>query len=375
MTGGRFSAVVTSPKGALSVMKAYTEFARANDRAVEEAIRVLVEPGDIIGYTKAGAPIPLVGGGAAITVTNWLPEEWDGPVIERVMQTSAVEALARIEPMSTLVKHVPRSADMTVSAVAKSSAYSEDTSTNDKVDLTAFKIGSAIRIAEEDLADTASLIDVIAQKKSDWATSYAKFLDNATLGVTAAQNGTTVPFTSLYKALRTTNAATGYTADSNYTAATSAAGLVTYVLLSGALGQVETGDYFEEGAMVVIAHPRFRALVRNVVDTQGRPIFVAGNSVSGGNGGTPDTLFNLPIRWTLGAKTHSVATSNPGGNPLLFFLNRNYVILGRRSGPESYTADPNTGAAFLTDEALVKMRSRRGWAVAHEKAASVVEAV
>lgn len=313
---------------------------------------------------------------AAITVTSWLPEEWNGPVIERVMQTSVMERLARIEPMTTLVKHVPRSADMSVSAVAKSSAYSEDTSTNDKVDLTAFKIGSAIRIAEEDLADTASLIDVIGQKKQDWATSYAKFLDNATLGVTAAQNGTTIPFTSLYKALRTTNAATGYTADNNYTAATSAAGLVTYSLLSGVLGQVETSDYFEESAMRVVAHPRFRALIRNVVDTQGRPIFIAGSrGTSGGDGGTPDTLFEIPIAWSLGAKTHSVATSNPGGNPLLFFVNMNYVILGRRSGPESYTADPATGAAFLTDEALVKMRARRGFAVAHEKAASVVEAV
>jgi HK97 family phage major capsid protein len=313
---------------------------------------------------------------SAITVTNWIPEEWNGPVVERVMQTSAVEALARVEPMSVLTKHIPRSADMSVGSVAKSAAYGEDASTNDKVDITAFKIGSAIRIAEEDLNDTASLIDVIQQKKNDWGTSYAKFLDNATLGVTAAQNGTTIPFTSLYKALRTTNAATGYTADNNYTAASSAAGLVTYSLLSGVLGQVETSDYFEESAMVVIAHPRFRALIRNIVDTQGRPIFVAGSrGTSGGDGGTPDTLFEIPIRWSLGAKTHSVATSSPGGNPLLFFVNRNYIVIGRRSGPESYTAGPNDGAAFLTDEALVKMRARRGFAVAHEKAAAVVEAV
>lgn len=309
---------------------------------------------------------------AAITVTNWIPEEWDGPVIERVMQTSAVEALARPEVMTTLTKHVPRSADMSVSAVAKSAAYGEDTSTNDKVDLTAFKIGSAIRIAEEDLSDTASLINVIQQKKNDWGTSYAKFLDNATLGVTAAQNGTTIPFTSLYKALRTTNAATGYTADNNYTAAVTAA--VTYDQLSTALGLVETSDYFEEGSMRVIAHPRLRALLRQIKDSQQRPIFVAGSrGTSGGDGGTPDSLFEIPIRWSLGAKTHSVATNNPGGNPLLFFVNVNYIIIGRRSGPESFTAGPNDGAAFLTDEALVKMRSRRGFAVAHEKAASVVE--
>lgn len=310
---------------------------------------------------------------AAINVSTWLPEEWNGPVITRVKQMSAVEGLARSEPMTTLTKHIPRSGGISVGTVAKSAAYAEDATSNDQVLLTARKVGSAIRLAEEDLADTASLVNVIETKKNDWATSYAKFLDNATLGVSAVENGTTVPFTSLYKALRTTNAATSYTADANFTPASSAAGLVTYAVLSSALGQVETGDYWEDGAMVVVAHPKFRAILRNILDGQSRPIFVEGNGISGGSGGTPDTLFGQPIKWTLGAKTSPVATDSPGGNPLLFFVNRNYIVLGRRSGPESFTADPNSGAAFLTDEALVKMRSRRAWAVAHEKSASVIE--
>src|SRR3546814_6870289 len=52
-------------------------------------------------------------------------------------------------------------------------------------------------------------------KRVDWATSWAKYLDNACPAVTAAESGVTVPFTSVYKAIRTTNADTSYTADDN----------------------------------------------------------------------------------------------------------------------------------------------------------------
>jgi hypothetical protein len=57
----------------------------------------------------------------------------------------------------------------------------------------------------------------------------------------------------------------------------------------------------------------------------------------------------------------------------MIVVNREFLAIGKRSGPESRVAGPDTGAAFLTDEALLKMRARRAFALTHEKAAAVLE--
>ena len=327
----------------------------------------LPDSGDIIGYHANGFPIYLPHGGVAgIGVDEWVPEEWEGRVIQRVNQMSAVEARSNRIPMRNDVKHVPRSSGVGVESVPKGGTYGEDLSANDSVLLTARKIGKIIRIDQEDLLDSTA-VNIIATKKVDWATSYAKFLDNATLAVTAAENGTTVPFTSLYRSLRTTNADTSYTADDNHLVSACA---VSYDELSEVLSYVEEGDYWSDGDMYVIAHPVFRRVLREIKDSQLRPIFVGGQ---GGDRGTPDTVFDVPIHYSLGAKTHPTATDAPTGNPLMFIGNMRYIDLGIRSGPESAAAGADTGPAFSSDQHLLKMRSRRGWAVAHEKAFGVLE--
>lgn len=301
------------------------------------------------------------------TFEDWIPEEWDSQVVQRVQQVSVIESEAREYPMATDTRHIPRSAGVDVNGVAKGSAYGEDESVNDDVLLTAKKAGRAIRIADEDLQD--SNVAILEQKRVDWATSWAKYLDNACLAVTAAESGVTVPYTSVYKAIRTTNADTSYTADDNYVA-TATGGVVSYDNLSAVLGKVEVGDYWEEGMTLVIAHPSLREKLRNIKDDQNQPIFVRGQ---GGDSGSPDTLFGHRIRWSLGAKTSATAVHNPTGNPLLIVVNRDFLAIGKRSGPESRVAGPDTGAAFLTDEALLKMRARRAFALTHEKAAAVLE--
>lgn len=331
--------------------------------ALPEDMAAYLEPGDVIGYRKDGTPIVLQGGGARNTYEDWIPEEWSGPVITRVNQMSAVESMARRVPMGTDTKRIPRSAGVGVAVVAKGSAYSEDESANDDVVLTARKLGKVIRIADEDLNDI-NYVDIIAGKQADWATSYAKFIDQATLAVTGAENGTTVPFTSLYKAITTTNSDTSYTANDNLIQTAGAPG---YDDFSDLLGLVEGGDYYSEGDMVMIAHPAWRAYLREIKDTAGNPIFVQGLA------GTPDSVFGFPVRWSLGAKTHATATDAPTGNPLMIVGNRELMLLGVRSGPESKTAGADTGAAFLTDEALLKMRARRAWAVGHEKGFGILE--
>jgi len=294
---------------------------------------------------------------------DWIPEEMDSDVIARVNQVSVVERWASRAPMNTDTKNVPRSAGVDVEYIAKGAAYGEDTSVNNLVILLARKFGKAIRIAEEDVDDT--LPALIAAKQRDWATSYGKALDNATLGTSAAE-GTGVPFTSVYKAIRTTNANTGYTANANYVSAATATG-VTYTLLSQVLKLVENSDYFDLPRMRIIAHPAFRDDFRLVRDTAGNPIFLQGLA------GTPDTLFGLPVGWSLGAKTSATMGQAPAGLPLLICGNMDYLRLGVRSGPESVFIDGRAGLGALTDESILKLRSRRGFAVGHEAAFSVLE--
>lgn len=304
------------------------------------------------------------------TFENWIPEEYSGAVITKIRQGSAVEDLARVEPMGTDTKHVPRSGGITFAgAVAKGGSYSEDASTNDEVILTAIKFGTVVRVADEDLKDINSGASIIATKQGDWARTHAIGFDNACLGVTAASNGTTIPFTSLYKSLTTTNSATSYTANANRVqSATSTA--LTFANISDTFALVEQSAYWADGEMVVIAHPYFRSGLRSLLDTAGRPIFLESQSQVAG---TPDQLLGVPIRWSLGAKTHATATDAPTGDPLLFVGNRNYLIKGDRSGAEYQLAGADSGPAFLTDEALLKMRIRRGFVVAHEKAWAVLQ--
>lgn len=301
---------------------------------------------------------------AANDVAAWIPEEFSSDVIKRVMRTSAVEALARAEPMTTKTKSVPRSAGMDVATVAASAAYGEDTSTNDEVVLTARKMGRALRIAEEDMGD--SLVAILDQKRGDWFTSWAKFFDNATLAVTAAENGTTIPFTSLYRALANENGNGGYASGDNITQTGSAG--PTYDGLSTVVGLYEDSDYYDEDRTVVIASPVWKRALRDIKDDQNRPIFVAGQ---GGDGGTPDSLFGYPVQWSLGCRTSATAAQAPTGNPLLIVGNRDYLVNGKRSGPESMVAGGD--AAFLTDEALLKCRVRRGFKVGEHGAFSIYE--
>lgn len=298
------------------------------------------------------------------TYEAWIPEEDSSEVIQRVDQMSAVEALASPEPMSSNTKSIPRSAGVGVGVVDKGGAYSEDTSTNDDIVLTATKLGKAIRIAEEDIDD--SLANILATKQRDWATSYAKLLDNACLAVSAAP-GAGVPFASVYYTLTQTNASLGYTANDNVTTAASTG--VTYDNLSDVLGDAEGGDYFDLSRMVVIAHPSFRGTLRGIKDDQKQPIFVQGQQ---GDRGTPDTLFDLPVRWSLGCRVSATATDAPSGKPVLIVANQDYLRLGRRSGPESIFIDGRDGLSALTDESILKMRARRAFVLGHPKAAAIL---
>lgn len=297
---------------------------------------------------------------ARVNLDNWIPEERGSSVLATINQTSAVEALATREPMGSDAKVIARQNGVGVSVVPKGTAYPEDTTEDGEVTLKARKFGTAIRIAEEDLADIPA--NVIAAKQNEWAKSYAVKLDNACLGTTAAENGTTVPFTSVYRSLSTADTDLGYTANANIV---KTAGAVTYDHLSSVISIMEDG--VRGGELVILAHPSFKGALRTVKDDNGAPIFVQGLA------GTPDTIFGYAVSWTRGARTSETASEAPNGNPLLVIASKESLILGVRSGPESFVADGNSGASMLTDEALVKMRARRGFVLGHPESAAILE--
>lgn len=293
---------------------------------------------------------------ARTNMDAWVPEERGSAVLATVGAQSAVEALARREPMASDTKSVPRSGGVDVDVTPKGAAYAENDNVDDEVTLRARKFTGLLRIAEEDLADIPE--NVVAMKQQDWARSYARVLDNSVLGTTGAENGTTVPFTSVYAAVAAYNSASNRI---------QTAGAVTYADLSAVFGLVENGDYFGDSETVVIAHPSFRGVFRTVTDGNGSNIFDAATN------GTPDRLFGYQVAWSAGARTSATKSANPAGNPLLVVANKNHLILGIRSGPESAVINGFTGASALTDEALIKMRSRRGFVLGHASAAAVLE--
>lgn len=314
---------------------------------------------------------------AASDVDQWIPEEEGGPVIQKINASSVVETVARQEPMSTLTKKVPRDGGVGFEgATSKGVAIAEDDGDVDTVLLTARKLARIVRLNDEDVEDTSDVANVITQKQLGWARAYGIGFDNSTLAVTAAENGTTVPFTSLYKTLRTTDAGLPdgitYTADDNHTAiAASGWDAGGYAALSDIFGMGEESDFWEESEMLVIAHPSFRGLFRGLMDDNNRPVFLENQSRT--TTGSYDTLWSYPVRWTSGAKTSAVGTHRPTGNPLLFVGNRQMLIKGNRSGPEYAFAGPNSGAAFTVDQTLLKFRTRRGFAVGDPRAWAVLE--
>lgn len=330
-----------------------------------------LDPGDIIGFTRSGQPILSVAGGARMTFEAWIPEEFGSDVITRVNQNSAVEAWAQRIPMSTQTRSTPRSGGVGVGMVSKGGAYTEDTSPNDEVTLHVQKFGKAVRIAEEDIGD--SLANIINTKMSDWGTSYAKCLDNASFAVTAAKGTSGCAFDSIYYILTQSDATTGYTANDNLTK--SASGGITYDDLSLVFGDVEGGDYWDEGNLVVVAHPSYKKKLRGIKNTNGDPIFqeASAGTAGGGQGRSPDRVFGYQAHWSLGARTSAAPTSTPSGNPLLIVANTQLLLLGVRSGPESVFIDGLGGLAALTDESILKMRSRRAFALGHQQAVAVLE--
>jgi len=283
------------------------------------------------------------------TANGWIPEPVDSQVLLKVRQTSAVEAVARRVRMTSETVSVPRFDAQGVDVVAEHAVIPVIDAVLDDVTLKAIKFANRFAVSVEDTRD--GIADSINQFKLAWASNFAVKLDNATLGASGAANGGTRPFTSVYQAVSGGNKL-------------STAGSLSYEDLVSAVGDLEVGPYGDD--LVIIAHPAFRMELRNLKDAAGDRV-VATEGVLGA--GVP-TVFGHQIVFSNGARVNTTASDAPTGNPLLIVGSRRNLILGVRDGVESALSDE---ARWETDEVELKMRARRGFAVADATAFRIVE--
>lgn len=278
---------------------------------------------------------------------GWIPEPSANDVLTRVTETSAVEQAARKVTMTSRTVSVPRFEADGVDVVPEHDVIPFFDADLDEVVLTAIKFANRFAVSIEDQED--AVVDALAAAKAAWLSNYAVKLDNAVLGTVGAANGTTRPFTSVYQAVGAPNR-------------TATAGALSYEQLEDAMGSLDEGLY--GGNAVVIAHPAFKGSLRNLKDSDG-------NRVSDGllDAGTP-TLFGNNVIFTRGAVASTTASDRPTGNPIMVVANKQHLILGVRSGPESAVSD---APQWDTDHVELKMRARRAFALATPDAARVIE--
>lgn len=320
-----------------------------------------------------------------------MPVEYGDDAIQTMEYKSAIEQLAKREPMTEATKNIPRFTGFRVSNTAKGAEYVLTDSEKDRVELIARKVGGLSKIAVEDLRDPQA--DVMAAKRKEAASSLAVNLDNSCLTVTGAANGTTIKFNSVYREIRTSPTADtfddflGYTADDNYLSITranfKAAGVDKgYDTLSDLLERVETGRFFDPANTVVLASPAFMGLMRKMKNEAGDPLLVP---VGKNPLGQPDyQVFGYPAVFSHGLTTTAVDAGEFGdltGNPVMIIANRNHLHLGRRALSPHIPADtfgwavqgPQEGTGFFSDELFMKAAYRRAFVLSTRFAAAVLE--
>jgi hypothetical protein len=311
----------------------------------------------------------------------FIPNEPSGPALRALGEASAVEAYANPITMTSDTKEIDRFGGFTVATVAKGADYGFSTNTSDRIDMVARKIGGAAKIAEEDLVDTTMGEATMTMYEQEAGKALAAHFDNAALAVTAAPNGTTVKYSSLYYEL--SQAATtphgNYVANANISKVERGDFLSGgYAAISAWLAKYEEGLFFDEGDTVVLMSPAFKAMLRNVLNPQtGLPYFTDPRT------STDATFFGYQGKFTKGARTSATDTQAPAGNPLAIIGNRRLMNNGRaRTSAGMAPGNPGTqwqraanGLGFLSDEALMKATMRRAFRISTPLAFSILEII
>jgi HK97 family phage major capsid protein len=276
------------------------------------------------------------------TENGWIPVQQESEVLQRDVETSAIEAVARRVTMTSDVASVPRFVANGVDVVPEHAVIPIKDATLDDVVLQAHKFSNRFAISIEDRQDAVA--DSINAFKREWLSNFAITLDNAALGVT----GTGGPFESVYRKVGAGNRQ-------------ATAGALTYEDLVTVIGDMEGN---RKGGLVVIAHPKFKMALRNLKDEAGDRV------VTDPFGAGVPTVFGHEVRFSYGAATSATYSDAPSGNPLLVVANRSNLILGVRSGPESQVSE---APQWDTDHVELKLRARRGFVLADANSARVIE--
>lgn len=281
---------------------------------------------------------------------KWVPEQTDSDVIQAVLRNSAVEAVGRKVNMTSDLANIPTGEFTGADLVAEGATIPQIDPTLDAEILKAYKWANRFAQSVEDSED--SVVDFFNFAKNRWFSNWAVKFDNSALGTTAASNGGTVPFTSVYKAAT----------DASGVIAT--AGALTFEDINDTFAALETGNYFDPSDGVVIAHPALAGSLRNLKDAAGDRVVVdpLGNE--------RPTIFGRELVYSNGARTSATATDNPTGNPLLIVGAKSQLIVGVRSGPEYMVSD---APQWDNDVLELKTRVRRGFVVGNPAAFRVVE--
>jgi HK97 family phage major capsid protein len=309
-----------------------------------------------------------------------VPETSDR-VITALNRTSAVEALATSTTMTSDTKDVPRFGGFTVATVAKGAEYAYSTNTQDMISLVARKVGGLAKIAEEDLVDTITGPATMGLYEEAAGDALAVHFDNACLGVTAAANGTTVKYDSVYRVLSQaqTTPFGSYTANANIVQVETSdfTGTNAYDKIVDWLELYEGSRFFDPANTVVIASPAFKPRFRKIKDGQGMPIFMDARQ------GQAAEFFGYTARMSQGARTSATDSQAPTGNPLMIVANRAMLLNGRaRVSPGMVPGNPGvqwqraaSGIGFTSDEAIMKASMRRAFALSVPFAAAILEIV
>lgn len=319
-------------------------------------------------------------------ISQWIPEEWGGALIERYRNTSAVDAAAgRREPMTTDIKKIPKDSDALVQFTATGGTYPVDTTAAQRVQLDAAKLTHLSAFNEEDLSDASAFVNAMNAKKLDATSNLALLFDNACLAVTGAftTGSATVPYQSLYANVVANAAGNHVELGSLVAGGSTALQKQVRTAILNALTIAENSQWASED-LVWIASPAFRGYFRSLVSTGADGV----NLFAGPMGGAPGNLAQSPVAgypvyYSRSARLSATATYAPSGgaagvkgaagNAIATLVPRRQLIVGDRAPLESQYSPPTNGIGMLSDTAYMKMRRRAAFILGEASSAAVIE--
>lgn len=319
--------------------------------------------GPALGVDKNGEPVWNVQGGAVSDFSPWVPITYDPQAFGREVQESAIYQAINTRPMTSNTMEIDR---LLNADVGGGSQLTDDTNSGDKVTMYSYQYNGKSTLDEATIEDANA--DPIGAYSYEWLNSWHKAFDNACLGVSGGRSTTETdyrPYDSAYKVLRTADSATSYGANDNYMS-----GTLTYDNASAVMSLVESKEFWSDGAMCWIANPSMMANIRQMKDTNNRPLFLSYDNPQNGAYST-DTFMGHPIFWSFGARVSTNFKMTSVGSPLLFYVNRHYITRGDRIPPQSRFIDARINTSAL--EHTVVHRARQGFVVRVPHALSVLE--